>query len=105
MKGKSRGQECGIMPRAILSSLGPRGLSIPQGPGGVGCGSSAGRTRGAGRGDLLQQLDRNPVFQPWMAHPKQMGHKAGWKHPSFYEYLLNSLNFISRSSKTKIFTV
>lgn len=34
------------MPRAILSSLGPRGLSIPQGPGGVGCGSSAGRTRG-----------------------------------------------------------
>ena len=46
MKGKSQGQECSVMPRAILSSLGPQGLSIPQGPGGVGCGSSAGRTRG-----------------------------------------------------------
>ena len=58
------------MPRAILSSLGPRGLSIPQGPGGVGCGSSAGWTRGAGRGDLERQRSPTLCTLPFPVHPR-----------------------------------
>ena len=66
----SGGQECSVMPQAVLSSLGPQGLFIPPGPWGCGVWERCREDTGAGRGDLERHRSPTLCTLPFPVHPR-----------------------------------